>query len=81
MTSIKEGTTEMVLQFTMQLNPYTRKTLVSLKKNVFLNTTEIFKQENIYRLTLFLSQKILMTFSRAALYRLMLVLHKDAIFH
>jgi hypothetical protein len=51
---IIEGHAEKVLQFIIPLSQFTTETLVSWNKNVFLNTTESFKQENIYKLTLFL---------------------------
>ncbi len=79
---IIEGTTEKAWQFTMPLNSYTTKIMVSVNKKVFLNTTERFKQENMYQLIfIFVTETNSDNFSRAALYRLMLVLHKDAIFH
>jgi len=45
---ITEGTTEKVFQFIMPLKSICNKTLVSLNKNVFLNTAERSKQENVY---------------------------------
>ncbi len=45
---IIEGPTEKVLQFIIPLSQFTTETLVSWNKNVFLNTTESLKQENIY---------------------------------
>jgi hypothetical protein len=40
---IIEGTTEKVLQFIMHSSQFRTKTLVSLNKECFLNTTEKFK--------------------------------------
>jgi len=43
-----EVATEKVLQFIMQLKPiYHKKLGLIQQKNVFLNTTEIFKQESV----------------------------------
>ncbi len=44
---IKEGTTEKVLRLLPPLKFIYKKTLVSVNKNVFLNTTERFKQGNV----------------------------------
>jgi hypothetical protein len=79
---IIDGPTEKLLQFIIPLSQFTTETLVSWNKNVFLNTTESFKQENIYKLTLFLPlKKVSVDLFRAAPYMLMLVLHKDVLFH
>jgi hypothetical protein len=73
---IIEGTTEKALQFIIPLNSIYNQNLGFIEqKNVFL------KQENIYYLTLFLSQKNSDDLFRAATYRVMLVLPKDALFH
>jgi len=46
---IIEGTTEKVLQFIMPLKSiYSRNFGFIAQKNVFLNTTESFKQEKLY---------------------------------
>ncbi len=46
---IIEGTTEKVLQFIMPLKLiYSRNFGFIAQKNVFLNTTESFKQEKLY---------------------------------
>ncbi len=45
---IIEGTTEKVMQFMMPLKSVYNKNLGFMEKNVFLNTTDRFKQANIY---------------------------------
>ncbi len=46
---IIEGTTEKVLQFILALKSiYSRNFGFIAQKNIFLNTTESFKQEKIY---------------------------------
>jgi len=61
-----------VLQFIMPLKS------IYNTKNVFLNTTESFKQEIDI---VFAMKKISVDLLRAAPYMLMLELHKDALFH
>ncbi len=73
---IIEGTAEKVLQFIF------KKTLVSFNKMFFSNTKERFKQENFNQNYIFLSKNnISVHLFTAAPYRLMLVLHTDALFH
>jgi hypothetical protein len=58
------------------------ETLVSLNKNVLLNTTESFKQEKYLLIDIiFAMKKVLVNLYRAAPYMLTLVLNKDALFH
>jgi hypothetical protein len=45
---ITEGTTENVFKYISHLSQLTTKTLVLLNQNAFLNTTDRFKQENIF---------------------------------
>ncbi len=79
---IEEGTTEKVLQFMMPLKSIHSQTMFCSTKNVFLNTTERFKQEkNLLTDTIFVVKKNSYDLFRAAPYRLMLVLLKDVLFH
>ncbi len=49
---------------------------------MFLNTTERFKQEKGYLIDIIFCVIVFsIDLFRAALYRLMLILHKDALFH
>ncbi len=78
---IIEGATEKVLQFLMLIMSIFNQNLGFIELCVFLNTTEWPKQY-IKPLTLiwswiYFSDDLL----RAALYRLMLVLNKDVLFH
>ncbi len=57
-SSIVEGVTERYCNFKCHLSQLTIKTLASLNKNVFLNTTERLKQEKMFKMTSFLSLKI-----------------------
>ncbi len=48
-SNIIEGTTEKMMQFLMPLKSRNNQNLGFIKqKNVFLNTTERFKQANVY---------------------------------
>jgi hypothetical protein len=78
---IIEGNTEKILQSIMPVKSIYTKTLVLFNKKVFLNTAERFKQKKIidiiFAMKIFFSGNLF----RAAPYRLMLELHKDALFH
>jgi hypothetical protein len=79
---IIEGTTEKLSQFIVQLGSINnKKPWFHWTKNVFLNTTERFKQEKVYQLTLFCHDFFSNRLFRAALCRLMLVLHKDVLLY
>ncbi len=80
---IIEGTREKVLQFIMPLKSiYNRNFSFIEQKNVFLNTTESFKQEKLLLIDIILAmKKISVALFRAAPYMLMLAPHKDALFH
>jgi hypothetical protein len=79
---IKEGTTEKVLQFKMPLKSIYNKTLASSnKKCIFEHNRGVQTIQNLLLDMIF----VIIFFSgdlfRAASYRLMLVLNKDALFH
>ncbi len=75
---IIEGATVKVLHFIMPLKLIYSKILAFVNKNVFLNTTAIKNLiiDMIFGLKFFSGDLF-----RAAPYRLMLVLNKDALFH
>jgi hypothetical protein len=69
---IIEGTTEKVLQFIMPLRSiYNRNFGFTEQKNVFLNTTESFKQEKLLIDNIFATKKIYVDCLKAAPYLLM----------
>jgi hypothetical protein len=79
---IIEGTTEKVLQFKMLLKAICNRNFGFIEQTkLFLKTTESFKQEKLYELTSFSPQNISVDLFRVAPYMLMLLLHKDALFH
>ncbi len=74
---IIEGTTEKVLKMLMTLSKFTTETLVSLyKKCNFEHYTEFQARKTINAM-----KKISVHLFRAAPYMLMLLLHKDVLFH
>jgi hypothetical protein len=79
---IIEGTTEKVLQFKMPLKSMYSKTLTLFnKKCIFEHNREVQANKNLLIDMIFVMKFFSGDLSRAAPYRLMLVLNKDVLFH
>ncbi len=78
---IIEGTTEKVLQFTLQLKSIYNPNLGFIaQKCIFEHYREVQTRWSLF-IDIFDMKYFSNDLSKAAFYRLMLVLHKDALFH
>jgi hypothetical protein len=79
---IIEGTTEKVLQFIMPLKSiYNRNFGFTEQKCIFEHNREFQARKSLLIDTILAMKKVSVDLFRAAPYMLMLVLHKDALFH